>query len=327
MLGWLAKGPLPLNLALQGGGAHGALSWGVLDALLASGQVAPAALSGASAGAMNAVALAQGWLEGGAAGARAALERFWLAVANSMPPAASMLHTEGATPAPVVKLWMAWTRHLTPEQSNPLGINPLRDIVRSQIDFAALRAFPGPQLHIGVTDAQTGQLRVIQRQDITEEALLASACLPALFPPTVLEGRPCWDGGFSANPPVLPLVEASPAPDTLMVLLSPLRFEPLPQTAAQIQQRMLEMGLTASFQREMQLLDIWCAQARRVWLPLTTRTRRLARCRFHRIEGGQCLAGMGTDSRWVVHRDFLWRLRDAGQQLAVDWLRSGWRAS
>ena len=314
--------PTPLNLALQGGGAHGALTWGVLDALLAAHpRLQIQALSGASAGAMNAVALVQGWMDGGPEGAREALSRFWLTVADSVPPEASRIGPDGAASlAPMVKLLMQWTHHFTPAQTNPLDRNPLRDIVLAQFDFERLRASTGPALHLAVTDALTGRLTLVRRPALSADALLASACLPSLYRPVMLDGRPGWDGGFAANPPVLPLVSDSPARDTLLVLLAPLALDELPETAAQIQQRCADIGFNAGFLREMQLLAAWRAQARQAWLPLGQLTRRLAHSRFHLIDGGARLATLGDDSRLVVHRDFLLQLRDIGRELAQAWI-------
>ncbi|HSI50318.1 MAG TPA: patatin-like phospholipase family protein [Ideonella sp.] len=314
--------PLLINLALQGGGAHGALSWGALDRLLEGGRLAPAALSGTSAGAMNAVALAQGWLDGGPEGARAALSRFWQAVAASVPAEASLIAADGlaARLSPMVKLLLHWTQYLSPELSNPLDLNPLRDIVTAQFDFERLRASPGPALFIATTRAQSGQLRLFDRKNLSADALLASACLPTVFRAVEIDGEPHWDGGYSANPPVLPLLQAGRARDTLLLLLNPLQHAGPLRSAAQIQHRALDMSFHGAFLREMSLLAAWQQQARQHWLPLDRWTRQLASARFHLIDGGTLLAGLPQDSRLVVHPAYFQALREQGRALAGDWL-------
>lgn len=314
---------LPINLALQGGGAHGALTWGVLDRLLADGRLDVSGLSGTSAGAMNAVALAQGLMDDGTDGARAALERFWQAVAGTMPAEATVLASDGAGArlAPMARLLLHWSHYLSPSQSNPLDLNPLRDIVQSQFDFERLRHSPGPALLIAATAARTGRLRLFRRPELSAEAVLASACLPTLFRPVEIEGEPYWDGGYSANPPVLPLVEEDGcARDTLLVLLTPLRHAEMPQSAASIQARTLDISFNAAFLREMALLTDWREQARRSWLPLGRQNRRLARSEFHLIDAGAWLGTLGDDSKLAVHPEYFEALRDRGRDMAAEWL-------
>ena len=191
----------PLSLALQGGGAHGAFTWGVLDALLEDGRFDLCGASGTSAGAMNAVVLAHGLLVGGRDGAREALSRFWSAVGGN----ASLLHVgAGASdgrPSPMASLMLQWSGFLAPAQFNPMGYDPLRDIVEAQVDFERLRAEPGFDLFIAATHANTGRLRLFRTAEISADAVLASACLPALYQAVEIDGEPYWDGAFAANPP------------------------------------------------------------------------------------------------------------------------------
>ena len=196
-LPWQPNTPPTLNLALQGGGAHGALTWGVLDALLEDGRLRFDGVSGTSAGAMNAVVLAQGLMSGGNEGAREALRNFWTAVASSLP-------FEGAVPtadglgfrlAPAMRLMLQWTHYLSPEQLNPFDHNPLRDVLKAQIDFDQLRIRSPVKLFIAATEANSGQLRLFQNPDIGLDALLASACLPRLHRSVLIDGQPHWDGG------------------------------------------------------------------------------------------------------------------------------------
>ena len=215
-----------ISLALQGGGAHGAFTWGVLDTLLERGNFRFDGVSGTSAGAMNAVCLAHGLMEGGADGARQALERFWLAVADTSPFPAS--GESGAEVPVALKLMLRWTDHLTPEQLNPLDLNPLRDIVAEQFDFARLRRESPVRLFIAATHANTGQLRLFRNAELSADTLLASACLPTIHRTVVIDGEPYWDGGYSANPAVFPLAWECSAADLLLILLTPLRFAETP---------------------------------------------------------------------------------------------------
>jgi len=316
----------PLNLGLQGGGAHGAFSWGVLDALLEDGRVRPAAVSGTSAGAMNALALAHGWMEGGAEGARAALSRFWHAVAAGAPEGSTVVSADDALNprlAPLLKLLMHWTHYLAPEHSNPLDINPLRDIVRAQFDFERLRRECPLRLYIAATQANTGRLRLFREHELTADMIQASACLPTLFRPVDIEGEPYWDGGYSANPPVLPLLtdgHAHAVPDTLLVLLMPRRYEAAPRGAGQIRARALDMAFNAPFLAEMRQLAHWQHQAQQRWLPLSAQDRLLRNSRVHLVEGGDVLGRLDADSRITVHLSYFEALRDLGRQRAQIWL-------
>jgi NTE family protein len=314
----------PLSLALQGGGAHGAFTWGVLDALLERG-VPLAGLSGASAGAINAVLVAHGFAQGGADGARAALERFWRATAALLPPAAHMPATgsgDAPTAAPLTQMMLQWTRWFTPAQLNPWDINPLRDMLGAQIDFERLRTTPGPALFVATTEADTGRLRLFRRHSLTLDALLASACLPTLAPPVWIEGRAHWDGAFSANPALWPLVREAPADDLLLVTLSPLAPAAMPDDAPGIARRMNEIAMTATFLREARLLAELQAQARTHWWSRWLRggiDQRLSRLRWHWIGGDEALAGLPGDSRLLPEAQFVLGLRDRGREQVAAW--------
>jgi NTE family protein len=311
-----------LSLALQGGGAHGAFTWGVLDTLLELG-VPVGALSGASAGAMNAVVFAHGLASGGADAARAALESFWRAIAERMPP---LWHVPGDPPrlTGVGQAWLAWSRWLAPSQLNPLDVNPLREVLAQQVDFARLRESGGPALFVSATDVAHGRLRLLRRREMTLDALLASACLPQIAHPVLLDGRAHWDGAFSANPALFPLVREVPCDDLLIVTLGTLRDQPLPSSAAEIAARTLEIGFNAAFLREAR----WLAELADAGRGLTGRwrggiERRLARLRWHLIDADDAAGVLPRDTRLMPERDFLLRLRDRGRDAALQWWRSG----
>ena len=313
----------PVALALQGGGAHGAFTWGVLDELLTRDDLDIAALSGTSAGAMNAIVLAHGLLDGGPEGARAALHRFWHAVSEQMPAGAVRpTRSEDEIPSlhPAAQAMLQWSRLLSPYALNPLNLNPLRKLLSSHIDFERLRESPGPQIFIAATNANTGQLRLFKRQELTVEMALASACLPMLMQAVEIGGEPYWDGGYAANPALLPLVCETDAPDLLILTLNPRVFGALPRTVSQIQHRALEIGFNACFLHELRWLQQLQTLARQgAWRGWGWR-RRVAALRVHVIEADETLAGLPMHTKIIPHRPFMEALRDRGRAHAQVWL-------
>jgi NTE family protein len=310
-----------MALALQGGGAHGAFTWGVLDALLEQRADPIVALSGASAGAMNAVLLAHGLLEGGRDGARRALADFWQDLGRAVPwEALGLLSGDGQRLSPGAAWMMRWTRWLSPAQANPMRIHPLRELLARRVDFERLRSQNRIELHIAATQANTGRLRVFGTRELSIDAVLASACLPTLHAPVEIEGEPYWDGGFSANPPVWPLLHASSQRDVLIVMLSPWQLGPTPHSADEIRERSLEIAFNAGYLREMRLIAEAVELSRRGWWPHGPLERRLRRTHWHVIDGDDALAGLHGDSRLIAHQPLLERLRDSGRQRAIEWL-------
>ena len=320
-LGWFSSARAPLALALQGGGAHGAFTWGVLDALLEQRANPIVALSGASAGAMNAVLLAQGLLEGGREGARAALAGFWQDLGRAVPwEALGLLSGDGQRLSAGAAWLLRWTQWLSPAQSNPMRIHPLRELLARRVDFERLRSQSRIELHIAATHANSGRLRLFGTRELSLDAVLASACLPTLHPPVEIDGAPYWDGGFSANPPVWPLLQSGPARDLLIVMLSPWQLGPTPHSAEEIRERSLEIAFNAGYLREMRLIAEAAQLSRQVWWARGPLERRLRRMHWHVIDGDDHLAGLHGDSRLIAHQPLLERLRDAGRSRALDWL-------
>ena len=320
--------PRLLNLGLQGGGAHGAFTWGVLDALLEDGRFGFDGLSGSSAGAMNAVVLAQGWMAGGREGARAALRRFWTALADTMPVDVTQHDADGGVHlAPVVKWWMAWAHFVSPAQFNPLGVNPLRQLLLDQVDFEGLRRRCAFRLFVAATHADSGRLRLFGARELEVDAVLASACLPTVFHAPRIGGEAYWDGGYAANPAVFPLLDAARTRDTLLVLLSPLAWPPTQPTdsARELQARVAEIAFTATFRREMQALVRERARhARRPWhrwLPRAWGGDEPA-ARFHLIEAGDDLQHLAGETRLAVNARFFETLHQMGRASAGRWLAS-----
>jgi NTE family protein len=311
----------PLSLALQGGGAHGAFTWGVLDALLAHGAHPIRAISGTSAGAINAVVLAHGWLVGGAEGARAALAGFWRAAGTRLPFewfTAGDGDSFGLTPS--ARALLQWTRYLSPYQLNPLDLNPLRDLLAEHVDFDRLRASSEVQLFIAATHANSGRLRLFRTRELSVEAVLASACLPMLHRAVEVDGEPYWDGGYSANPALFPLIVDGRPADLLIVMLSAMSHAATPRSVREIHERTLEIAFNATFLREARLLGEAHAVARRSWLPLGVLERRLRRMRFHLIDAHDELGKLAAETRLIAHLPFLERLRDLGSERAQAWL-------
>jgi NTE family protein len=231
--------PQVLNVALQGGGSHGAFTWGVLDRLLEDERIHIDGISGASAGAMNAAVLAYGLTTGGRQGARRALVDFWTSVAAKVP-------------SPLAESLVFLARFLSPAQSNPLNLNPLRDILEAQVDFKRLRAGSAARLFIAATNVRTGMPRLFRTHEVTADVVLASACLPWIHRTVEIDGEAYWDGGLSANPPVRPLLYECKARDIVLVLLQPARKPSLPRTADEIWSRLTEMGFSSALHAELE---------------------------------------------------------------------------
>jgi len=308
--------PIPITLALQGGGAHGAFTWGVLDRLLEDGRFPIAAISGTSAGAINAVAVAHGLLDGGHDGARAALQRLWQAMGSRVSfEAFTVGSADKPSMAPAARAWMQWARLLAPHQLNPLGLNPMRDVLVEQVDFERLRAASKLRLFIAATHANTGRLRLFGNAELSVDAVLASACLPTLQAAVMIDGEPYWDGGYSANPALFPLVRSGVA-DLLIVWLSPLVYARSPVSAEDIRERALDFAFNATFLREAHMLADLCASARKSAWPFG----RLARLRAHLIDAHDALGELPLETKLMAYGPFLERLRDRGRERAAIWL-------
>lgn len=249
-----------INLALQGGGSHGAFTWGVLDRLLEDGRIGIEGISGASSGAMNATVLAYGMARNGRAGARDALREFWEQIASEFseifraPVELPGLDMFSESDLPMLDTYLALTETFSPYQLNPLDMNPLRDLVKDFIDFEYLKKHPNVKLFIAATQVRTGKLKIFDNNTITIDALLASACLPSIHRAIEIEGELYWDGGFTGNPPVFPLIFNCRQRDIIIILLHPLERTELPTTAEQIRERTSELGFSTAFMREMRAI-------------------------------------------------------------------------
>lgn len=313
----------PVNIALQGGGSHGAFTWGVLDRLLEDGRLDIAAISGTSAGAMNAVALAHGWATSGAEGAREKLHDFWRAVARQgrFSPVRRMpwdvLWGNWSVENTPGYLWFdAFSRIFSPYSANPFNHNPLRDVVRTEIDFDLVRRCTGPKLFISATNVETGQLRVFETGEITLDTVMASACLPQIFQAVEIDGTPYWDGGYGGNPALYPFFYATPVEDVLLVQINPVEREGAPRSAREIQNRIDEITFNAAMLREFRAIAfvnelIESGQLERG---------QYRQIRMHRIDADEAFKDLSASSKVNAELAFLEYLRDLGRSAADDWL-------
>lgn len=305
---------VPLNLALQGGGAHGAFTWGVLDALLDDPRLVFEGISGSSAGAINAVVLANGWLRGGRDGARQALADFWGAIGAGVPWPLLTMETCGACGfSPAARLLMGWASYFSPVELNPMDLDPLRDTLSRQLDFERLRQASPFKLFIAATHANSGRLRIFREHELRVETLLASACLPRIHRAVEIDGEPYWDGGYSANPAVFPLVCSCVARDILLVLLSPLEWTRTPRGAHEIAERTAEFAFSAHFMREMRTLSEAIDLAHTPYAGFGSLARRLRGLRFHMIDAARIVELERTETKLLAYRPFLESLRDLGR--------------
>ena len=313
----------PINIALQGGGSHGAFSWGVLDRLLEDGRLDIKAVSGTSAGAMNAVALADGWMRGGAEGARAKLDDFWRAVSRKG-------RFSPVQRSPWDMLWGNWSientpgyvwfdtmsRVLSPYVANPLNLNPLRDVVAEEIDFANARACKDIDLFISATNVETGQLRVFSDGEIDLDTVMASACLPQIFQAVEIKGVPYWDGGYGGNPAIYPFFKANDTDDVLLVQINPVIREQTPKTANEIQNRIDEITFNAGLLREFRAIAFIKELIAAGRLPHGE----FHDIRMHRIDADEAFKNLSASSKVNAEWAFLEYLRDLGRTAASDWL-------
>jgi NTE family protein len=255
-------GVKPISLALQGGGAHGAFTWGVIDHLLEDERLTIAGVSGTSAGAVNAVLLADGLARGGPQEARKRLADFWRAASLGGglpdPQRAVLDRMLSFMPgrAPMQNFVHGMSRYLSPYELNPLNINPLKDLIASQVDFKAVCAFKELDLFISATNVHTGGARVFTREEITADTVMASAALPLMFRAVEIDGVPYWDGGYSGNPAITPLLGGKGGADVLVVQIMPLEQDTTPHSAREIINRISEINFNASLTAEIKMIDL-----------------------------------------------------------------------
>lgn len=313
------KPKIKLNLALQGGGAHGAFTWGVLDRLLDESDIEFGWISGTSAGAVNAVAFAEGLAEGGRAGARERLRAIWEGVIEAGVPDLLRLNPflYGMSRSPAMGQVASM---FSPYDLNPLGFDPLRKLLESRIDFERLRRFEGIELLIAATDVATARPRLFRRKEIKVESVLASACLPQVHHAVEIDGRAYWDGGFSSNPDLLTLAGESPVGDTLLVLLNPVQKAEPPRSAREIAADVSRVTFSLPLIRDVMEIDALKSDYKPGWRKPRSRAEKIAAHRFHLIEAGRHTSALPPDSKMRPERALLTYLHNAGREEARRWL-------
>jgi NTE family protein len=312
-----------IDLALQGGGSHGAFTWGVLDRLLEEPWLKIEAISGTSAGAMNAAVMVSGFLKGGARGAREALDTYWERVAESArysPIQRSMfdrlMNRWSLDTSPGYVMMDLMSRLVSPYSLNPFGYNPIRSILEDCIDFGHLNDAP-IKLFITATSVRTGRGKIFRNKEITPEVLLASACLPTLFQAIEIDGEPYWDGGYAGNPTISPLVRESEAYDVILVQINPRERRDTPRSAGDILDRLNEISFNAPLMKELRMI----ALLRQAVDPGTGEGCRWAKMRTHRILTDK-LVEFGASSKLNAEGRFLRVLKDEGRKSAEEFLQS-----
>jgi NTE family protein len=313
-----------LNLALQGGGAHGAFTWGVLDRLLEDERVSFEGVVATSAGAMNAAVLAYGLVEGGREGARKALTNFWRRVSHAaalsplQPTIADRLagnrSLENSLP---YLLFDMMTRVMSPYQFNPFNLNPLRNVLEQAVDFDVFKqARCRLKLNLCATNVRTGKIKVFSNTEITPDAVMASACLPFMFQAVEIDGEAYWDGGYMGNPAIFPLIYGCEAPDVLIIHINPMKRPDVPTSANEILNRINEISFNSSLMREMRAIDF----VTRLIDMDQAHALNLKRVFIHAISSDEVMVGLSAASKLNADWAFLTSLRDAGRESAAGWL-------
>ncbi len=319
----IARDPILVDLALQGGGAHGAFTWGALDRLLEEPWLAIDGISGTSAGAMNAAVLVDGHAKGGAAGAREALESFWRSVSEAARfspfrrgPLDVILGRWTLDSSPIYVAMDLASRLLSPYDLNPMGKNPLREILSGLIDFTRLAQAP-IKLFITATNVRTGRGHVFKNEAVTADVLLASACLPTMFQAVEIDGEPYWDGGYSGNPTITPLIRECKSQETILVQINPVERKESPRSAAEILNRLNEVSFNSVLLKELRMI----ALLRRVADPGDSEGAQWAGMRIHRI-ASDLMTELGASSKLNAEWDFFSLLRDEGRKSAQAFLEA-----
>ncbi len=320
-----------VNLALQGGGSHGAFTWGVLDALLADPRIVLEGLSGTSAGALNAVALASGYAQAHAAGrdprqgARESLARVWGEIARwdklgAIHRRLSGMLWGGLPPelAPANVLGKAWMSLWSPYQANPLDINPLRNLLEKEIDFPAIARCKDLKVFVSATHVNTGRAVIFGGEQLSVKAVLASACLPMLFQAVEIDGEHYWDGGYSVNPALTPLIDSCHSADLMLVQINPLKRDRTRETMPEIMDRLNELTFNASLLTQMRAIDL----INRLLQEGSLQGSRCKKVMLHRIDGGSAMRAYPASSKTSVDGVMLRELFQLGQTAASNWVTS-----
>ncbi|GGF48978.1 alpha/beta hydrolase [Aliidongia dinghuensis] len=320
------NGPKRINLALQGGGSHGAFTWGVLDRLLEDDRLEIDGISGTSAGAMNAAALAQGYVDGGREGARASLNQFWGRISDFSrysPVQRSLMDrlmgNWNLDTSPGYLLLDTIGRAFSPYQTNPLNWHPIRTVLEEEIDIARIRRCKNLNLFVSATNVRTGKIRVFDRKDLSIDALLASACLPTVFQAIEIDGDPYWDGGYMGNPAIFPLIYGCESQDVVIVQINPVEREGTPQTTSEILNRLNEITFNSTLMRELRAIAFVQRLIHQDMLH-GDHVSRLKVMHIHLISAEEHMKEFGASSKMNADPEFLHYLKELGRAQADRWL-------
>ncbi len=312
-----------INLALQGGGSHGAFTWGAIDYLLADGRLEIEGISGTSSGAMNASVTAYGLSHGGAVGARQKLSEFWQQIALSnkwflQPSTLDKMISHGNMDfSPYYQMYDYISKLMSPYELNPLNLNPLRDVLAKTIDFEHLLSPAATcKLFVAATNVKTGRLRVFTDQEISLDSVMASACLPFLFQAVEIEGEHYWDGGYIGNPPLFPLINETKSPDILIIQINANNINHLPTSARDILDRVNTLSFNSSLIRELRAVHFMTKLIDNGELSQSKHKRVF----IHTIDANNIIKDLGFSSKLNTDLDFITYLYECGQQMAKEFL-------
>lgn len=319
----MAANVKPVNLALQGGGAHGAFTWGVLDRLLEDDRIKIEAISGTSAGAMNAVIVADGLMRNGSEGARECLYRFWMEVSDAArfspiqrAPIDIFMGSWNLDGSPGYVLMDLLSRLISPYQFNPWNINPLRDILEKLVDFDLVRSCDETKVFVSATNVETGRVRIFDRHQLTCDMVMASACLPHLFQAVEIDGVPYWDGGFMGNPVLFPFYDATDCRDVMIVQINPIERKGAPRTGPDILNRINEITYNGSLLKELRAIDF----VQRLIEQGKLSSNHYKKVNVHIVEAQDELRPLGASSKFNAEWAFLHHLFEIGHHAADRWL-------
>ena len=317
----------PVNLALQGGGAHGAFTWGVIDRLLEDGRIHIEAISGTSAGAMNAVVAADGLMRGGEEGARAALARFWKAVSDAgrmspiqRGPLDVFMGNWSLDNSPSYVFFDLLNRVTSPYDVNPFGVNPLKAILEEVVDFELVRSCDKMKVLVSATNVETGRVKVFNRAELTCDMVMASACLPFMFHAVEIEGVPYWDGGYMGNPVLFPFYGECESDDIVIVQINPVERKGTPRSAREILNRVNEITFNSSLLKELRAIDF----VKRLLEDGKLDPQDYRRLHIHLIESQERILPLGASSKLNAEWDFLQHLFEIGRETAGDWIEQSY---
>mgnify|MGYP006277778311 FL=1 len=313
-----------IDLALQGGGSHGALTWGVLDRLLEDERIALSAISGTSAGAMNAAVLADGLVQGGRAGARAALQTFWKSVSDAakFSPIQRSIWDRltgnwSLDRSPSYLFFEHFTRTFSPYEWNLLDLNPLRDLLAAQVDFDRVNRCAETKVFVTATNVRTGRAKIFAQPELGVDAIMASACLPFMFKAVEIDGEAYWDGGYIGNPALYPLVEDRTTRDIVVVQINPLAREELPTTGRAILNRLNEITFNASLVKELRAIEL----LHELLEAESVESERYRDMFVHLIHAHEELQHLDASSKLNAEWEYLLYLKESGRGWADDFLR------